>query len=397
MSVDAVRTTPLGLVDDDLVACISCGLCLPHCPTYRVTGREIESPRGRITAMRAVESGAFTIDAAFVESMESCVQCRGCETACPASVPFGRLMEDTRAAIGPTGPWWRRVGEWLALSVVIPRHRLLLALSWVLAILVRVRLVPRRLGLDGLKLSAMVRPLDDVDHANPDVWLFTGCVMDAWMRDTHRSALALVRADGSVVATPRAGGDCCGALHTHSGRRAGARMLAERVMRSMPGEAPIVVDSAGCGAALGEYGHLLGTDEARHFSARVRDLGTWLLDREIRLSPTGRSVVVSDACHLRHVMGEHGALRSVLSRAYDVIDLDDEGLCCGAGGAYAALRPVRASEIRDRKVAAIGRAVEARAVVAVANPGCLLHLRGAGVNARHPADLLVEAMEPLDG
>src|SRR5690349_7963129 len=144
-------TTPLGLDDDALVQCVACGLCLPHCPTYRATGLEFASPRGRIAAMRAVEAGTAPIDDAFERAMEECVQCRGCEAACPSSVPFGHLMEGARAALQRdrrrSRPLLRRAGEFLGYRVVLPRHRLLLALTWLLAFAQRLHLVPRRFSV----------------------------------------------------------------------------------------------------------------------------------------------------------------------------------------------------------------------------------------------------------
>jgi glycolate oxidase iron-sulfur subunit len=395
---------PLGLVDDELVACVACGLCLPHCPTYRVTGLEIASPRGRIAAMRAVEAGAVAVDdPTFERAMEECVQCRGCEAACPSSVPFGRLMEDTRAAMETAGARGhrsrrQRVAEWIGLRVVLPRHRLLLALSFLLAIAQRLRLVPRRLGLPKVSMRSLATPLvsdvPDGQSAAADAWLFTGCVMDAWMRETHRSALKVMRAAGAAVALPGAGADCCGALHVHAGRRADARRLARRVVASMPGDAPVVVDSAGCGAAMRDYGHLLDTDDARRFAGRVVDFATWVTQSPPPdVEPTGRAVVVQDPCHLRHVQRAHQAVRTALERAYELRETDDEGLCCGAGGAYAALQPDLAHRIRERKIGAIARAARGTpVVVASANPGCAMHLRAAGLDVRHPADLLADAL-----
>src|SRR6202011_3053497 len=139
--------------DTELAACVACGLCLPHCPTYRVTGREIASPRGRITAMRAVEWHDAPIDGAFRAAMEECVACRGCEAACPSGVPFGRLMEHTRAAMPPPPSRPRRVAEWFAYTVVLPRHWLLLALTRMLWFGQRLGLVPKRFGLPRLSMQ----------------------------------------------------------------------------------------------------------------------------------------------------------------------------------------------------------------------------------------------------
>ena len=167
-------------------------------------------------------------------------------------------------------------------------------------------------------------------------------------------------------------------------------------MRSMPGDAPILVDSAGCGAAMKDYGRLVGTAEAVAVAARVVDIHEWLAERvDLLPRPALRSaVIVQDPCHLRHVQRAHGAVRTVLGHVADVVELDDEGVCCGAGGAYSALQPGLAGEIRARKLDAIGRA-SARSgarVVASANPGCAMHLAAAGVDVRHPVDIVAEAM-----
>ncbi len=407
------RSTPLGLDDDDLVRCVACGLCLPHCPTYRVTGLEIESPRGRIAAMRAVEAGTARVDAVFEQAILDCVQCRGCEASCPSSVPYGRMVAAARSALiddGPIAPvaWWRRSAEWLAFRIVLPRHGVLVMTSWFLWVAQCLRLMPRRLGLPLLSAKALRSRLDaprGVDRsaagvaAEPDAWLFTGCVMDAWSRDTHIATLRVMRAAGATVRLPGRGGDCCGALHAHAGRAGDARALARRVVASMPGDAPIVVDSAGCGAAMKEYGELLGTPSAREFALRVRDFSEWLADRGVPpLRPTGRAVIVQDSCHLRHVQHAHSAVRAVLSGAYDVRETDDDGLCCGAGGAYSLTRPELSGRIRDRKVAALEGARagldDDTSVFVSANPGCTYHLRAAGLDVRHPAELLADALDP---
>jgi glycolate oxidase iron-sulfur subunit len=390
---------PLRLDADELVACVACGLCLPHCPTYRVTGLEIASPRGRIAAMRLVELDGAPIDDAFVTAMNECVQCRGCEAACPSSVQFGHLMEHTRAALhelpsrgSPArGSAARRTVEWIGYGLVLPAHALLMAVTWVTWLAQRLRLVPRRFALPRLSARSLATPVDAPRGGDPDAWVFTGCVMDAWLRDTHRSTVRVLRAAGARVARPGKGGDCCGALHTHAGRARAARRLAQRVLRSMPGNAPIVVNSAGCGAAMKDYGRLLGTPEAAEFSARVRDFSEWVAEHDVAVRSTGETLVVQDPCHLRHVQRAQGAVRSALAPAYALVETDDDGLCCGAGGAYALLQPELAGSIRARKVAALRRAAPDTVVVS-ANPGCIVHLRQAGVDVRHPADLLAAAL-----
>ncbi|HEX6569225.1 MAG TPA: heterodisulfide reductase-related iron-sulfur binding cluster, partial [Acidimicrobiales bacterium] len=178
---------------------------------------------------------------------------------------------------------------------------------------------------------------------------------------------------------------------------------ARRTIRAFPGDVPILVDAAGCGAMLKDYGRLLGTPEAAAFSARVRDVHEWLAGRIGALvdaaGPTatgpgtsrGRpTVAVQDPCHLRHVQRSHAAVRTVLAPFATVVELDDEGLCCGAGGAYAAVQPELAAAVRDRKLAAIARS--GAPVVASANPGCALHLAAAGVEVVHPCQVVARAL-----
>jgi glycolate oxidase iron-sulfur subunit len=338
--------------------------------------------------MRAVQWGGQPLDATFSEFMDLCVQCRACEVACPSAVPFGHLMEGAREVLVEETryqPWWRRVGYH-----VLGRHRLLLVLSTLLAIVQRLHLLPRRLGLPRLPLRR-----SPLQASGGDAWLFTGCVMDAWMRPTHAAALRVMQATGAGVALPGAGGDCCGALSAHAGLTDHARTLAERAMASMPGDAPIVVDSAGCGAAMKEYDRLLGTPEAERFSARVRDVSEWLAERVDELPPARRPrmgpVAVQDPCHLRNVQRSQQHVRTVLAPYVELVELDDEGLCCGAGGAYAAAHPDMAAAIRERKLDAIRRA--GAAVVASANPGCAMHLAAAGIAVRHPVELLDEMID----
>ena len=376
----------LQIDDDELATCVGCGLCLPHCPTFRVTGEEALSPRGRIAAIRSVHRDDAPVTAEFVRFMETCVQCRGCEPACPSGVHYGNIQEGVRSTLAlqhRITPRWQRLA-----FAVLPRHRLLLIGSTLLALVQRARLVPRRLGLPNLPLRRTRR----LEATGDSVWLFTGCVMDAWMRDTHRSTAEVLGHLGVGFALPGSGGGCCGALHTHAGLTDSSHRLAERVMASMPGDAPVIVNSAGCGAALKEYGHLLGTDEARAFSGRVLDVHEFVARHVDRLRPVrqvGR-LVVQDPCHLRHVQRAQTGVRTVLAPVADLVELDDDGLCCGAGGAYSALEPELATQVRERKLDAIRRA--GGGTVVSANPGCAMHLAAAGVTVRHPIDVLAEAL-----
>lgn len=381
----------LRLDPDELNTCVQCGLCLPHCPTYRVTGDETMSPRGRIRLMREVQDHGAPVTAEVVEAFETCVQCRGCEPACPSGVPYGHLMERTRetlAAEGRTAPWWQRLA-----MAPLSRPRLLDAGTRALAVAQRLRLVPNRVGL-GDRIPLRQAPLR---ATGDDVHLFTGCVMDTMQRHVHRAAIDVLGAAGIGVAPTGRSAPCCGALHTHAGLARDARSLAAQTIEALDDGRPIVVDSAGCGAAMKDYGHLLATPGAVAFSARVRDVSEFLVDHLDRLvaenefEPLDVRLAIQDPCHLRHVQRAHEPVRRLLGPfVREVVELDDDGLCCGAGGAYSVLEPELAGAIRDRKLVAIERG--APDLVASANPGCSMHLAAAGVATVHPVELVAAAL-----
>jgi glycolate oxidase iron-sulfur subunit len=387
---------------DDIATCVGCGLCLPHCPTFRATGEEALSPRGRVAIMKEVNDGALILDRDSVGFLDTCIQCRACEPACPSGVPYGRMIESAKSDLARSNvvtPRWIRVGLGL-----LGHPALLRATRPLLALGQRLHLVPRRFGLAPLPWRNEPR-LRGVD-GDPDVWIFTGCVMDVWQRETHRAVADLAGRVGLSYGVPDAHGSCCGALHTHAGLHDSSVRRAELTMSSMPGDAPIIVDSAGCGAAMKEYGSILGTDEARLFSARVVDAVEWLaelMDRSdlaTALAPVSSyrpTVVIQDPCHHRHVQKVHGSTRRVLRDRADVLELADDGLCCGAGGAYSLVHPDLAEVVRARKVEAIRSTTADRGevVVASANPGCSMFLAAAGLRVRHPVDIVRDSL--VDG
>ena len=249
-------TIDLGLDDAELSTCVACGLCLPHCPTFRATGEEALSPRGRIDAMRGVQWRGADADDEFVRFMETCVQCRGCEPACPSGVPFGHLMErhprstrrtaHDRPALAARRLRRSRPSPPAARRVDAARRR-----------------------PTGQARAATGRTLQAADPARP-----TSAVDRRRRLAVHGLRDGRLDApDAPVRRRPRDGGridvrgarpdGCCGALHVHAGLVPDARRLAERIVRSMPGDAPILVDSAGCGAAMKDYGRLLGTARGR--------------------------------------------------------------------------------------------------------------------------------------
>ncbi len=378
----------LRLDADDLNSCVQCGLCLPHCPTFRVTGDEAMSPRGRIHLMREVQDNNAPLTPEILDSFETCVQCRGCEPACPSSVPYGHLMEQTRESLADVGemtPLWQR-----AMLAPLSTPVALKAGSSLLGVANKLNLVPKRLGLPA-EVPVRQQPLDST---GTDVYFFTGCVMDAWQRDVHRAGMRVLQAAGIGATPTNELAPCCGALQAHAGLTNQTRDLAEQMMLNLRGDRPILVDSAGCGAAMKDYGHLLGTPTAEAFSARVFDIQEFLADHVRSLptvEPLDLRVAVQDPCHLRHVQRVHLATRTVLRPfVRELVELEDDGLCCGAGGAYSVLQPELAGQIRDRKVDVINGVRPD--IVASANPGCSMHLGNAGVETLHPMQLIDRAL-----
>lgn len=384
---------------DDLNTCVQCGLCLPHCPTFRVTGLETSSPRGRIAAMRAVQEGQATVDGDFTRFTDECLACRACEAACPSSVPYGRLIEAARAQTEAARPVAERAVRRAGINGVIGHRRLTRLMGWGLAVMQALRLdrlAPARLRMatPRVTLRGMRQPLPEPVGDGPEAMLLTGCVMDIAFRPAHRATLHAMARAGYRATTPPQGG-CCGALAAHAGEVEEARHLARQRIAEMEGAQVVVADSAGCSAHLRSYGHLLAddpawADRARAFSARVRDAVE--LD-----APPARTVdervAVHDACHHLHAQGIGPEVRRVLRDAGATpVDLGDGGRCCGAGGIYNVLEPEMAATLGEQKARAI-MATGAR-VVAVANPGCAIQIRnhlraqGSDIQVRHPLEIV---------
>ncbi len=379
----------LHIDEEQLNICVQCGLCLPHCPTYRATGDETRSPRGRIRLMREVQDLQAPLTDEIVDAIETCVQCRGCEPACPSGVPYGRLIEHAKETVAERRPVRTRMLK-LAFAP-LSRPRLLRAGSSLLAIASKLRLVPKRLGLP------TELPVRRRTHrsSGSDVQLFTGCVMDAWQRDVHQATQRVIETAGFGVEPTGDIAPCCGALHAHAGLASDARRRAEQTIAALAGDdRPILIDSAGCGAAMKEYGQLLGTAEAVDFSRRVYDVQEWLaghLDRLPAVEPLPLVVAVQDPCHIRHVQKVHTTTRATLGPFVSrLVDLADDGLCCGAGGAYSMLQPELAGRMRARKIEAIDQVDPD--IVASANPGCSMHLAAGGVPTVHPMQLIDQAI-----
>ena len=393
--------------DEDLAACVACGLCLPHCPTYRVTGEESASPRGRITAMRSVAEGRSEPDATFARFMDLCLVCRACEDVCPSHVPFGRMMERSRVQIEPLRSRRARALRWLGLEIVLPRKKLL----WLAAALQPIGRVflPRRARDLVPRRSELFRRLPRVTEprgpARGTVALLSGCVQDRWFRDVNLATIRVLARNGWRIVVPRAQ-QCCGALAAHNGRLSTARALARGSAEAFADADVVVVNAAGCGAHLKDVGDLLDTPEAHALSAKVRDVMELLHDEGSSGPPTSAGgstrVAYHDACHALRAQGIRSQPREVLRTipGLEIDEIDGGDVCCGAAGLYNVLEPDMSSELRRRKAEAI--AATGATTVASANPGCTMQLTaglrelGSPVDVVHPVELLDRAYAASD-
>ncbi len=415
---------PLAALYEGTLDCVHCGLCLPVCPTYRETGRESSSPRGRIHLIRAVAEGRLPLDEVLAEEAYLCLDCRACETACPSGVRFGRLVEGARAAVETaglrTGPA-RRL-ERLALRHVVPdparlrRAVDLLALAQRLGLDRAARaLLPERLA-GALALAPRVPPRaartrppwrSEARGGAPRgrVALFTGCVMAELFGDVHQATVRVLARNGFEVLVPRTQ-RCCGALHAHAGDAASAHTLLRANLAAFAGLRvdAIVVNSAGCGAALREAGDWL-PGEGEALARLVRD-ALELLDEVGLRPPEGRlalRVCYDDPCHLVHGQRVREAPRRILRQipGLELVAHDDPAGCCGAAGIYNLTHPAMAGAVLARKLGALAAADPD--AVATGNPGCIMQLRAgaarSGLRAEilHPITLLDRAYHPEPG
>ena len=382
---------------EDLATCVSCGLCLNDCPTYRVLGDEADSPRGRIQLIRDLVADVGAPSETTRDHLEACLVCRACETACPSGVPFGRIMEGAREVL--------REREQTNLAGSLGRAALdTVAHPRRLSFFSRMTDLSRRLGLirvaralgGRLAWAASLAPAREgpsfagTERSGASVDLFAGCIMREAFGDTERATVRLLERQGETVSTPEEQ-TCCGALHAHAGEGPRARELARYNIDAFAGsDAKIVVNAAGCGAHLKAYGELLADDpawaeRAKAFAGRVRDVS-----EVARVVPSRTTrplrVVYQDACHLAHGQRIRTQPRALLRAIEGVtlVEIADSERCCGSAGVYNLMHPEISRALQRAKVDAIA---EARPdVVISANPGCMLQiaagLRDIGANAR---------------
>jgi len=381
-----VTDLPPGRVDLD--SCVTCGLCLPVCPTYRLTGDETASPRGRLAAIDAVDEGIVQVDARFGEVIDFCLQCRACETACPSLVPFGRIIEGATAEVRVQTPSVEGRLRRFAVTTALRTAPLLRSGSIAMGLAQRIG-IPIR-GLRTIPLpERSARGGSWGPEDGPVATLFIGCVADAWFSDIHKATIEVLVAAGYRVEAPSSQ-TCCGALAAHDGFVEGAEKLAKQNRTALRDAEVVVVDVAGCGAHLKddpEFGHKVR--DVTQVVAEAIDDG-----RLPVLQGNGELVVVQDPCHLEHGQGIVEEPRMVLLAAgYDVVDADRGGLCCGAAGTYLIDHPDTSSELGRRKAAAVANT--GATLVASANAGCEMQLRrflDDRYVVRHPVEIYARGL-----
>jgi glycolate oxidase iron-sulfur subunit len=414
--------------EQDLMTCVHCGLCLPACPTYLETGSEADSPRGRIVLMRKMHEGSLSPkDKDVIHHLDLCLGCRACETACPSAVPYGRLLETARERINDerVRPRATDLSRWALLDTLTQPRKMTVALRVAQVVTggaipaSAVRFIsgdPNAKGQQPSLPEAVSPPLPPeiapaIGTKRARVGVLTGCAMRVLFGDVNDDTVRILAANGCEVLVNRRQG-CCGALHGHNGYGDEAKSLARGLIDAffpLDGLDAIVVNSAGCGSLLKEYGTFLADDpnyaaKAAAFAAKVRDVCEWLdeLGWVAPLTPGGPEPITMtyhDACHLAHGQQIREAPRALLARLPNVnwVQLTESEVCCGSAGIYNLTEPDMAKRLQTRKLEFI--LATGASVVATGNPGCLSWI-AAGLRERnlpeirvaHPVTLLARAL-----
>ncbi len=400
------------------LACIHCGLCLSSCPTYLETGNENNSPRGRVYLMRAVQDGRLPASGAAVEHIDLCLGCRACEAACPSGVQYGNLLEHTRDHLekhyrrSPFQTFLRRVA--IEKVFPFPRRMKLALLPAKVAKKIGVESILPGFAREALSLVPDRMTSLDLPELSPTngsrrgrVGFISGCVMSVMFGETNSASVRLLNEIGFDVVTPK-NQNCCGALYAHSGQLEMARDCARKNIAAFEKENfdAIIINAAGCGSTLKEYGHLLHDDpawaeRAKNFSAKVKDLTEWLAPEmaNSKIQTSDVRVTYHDACHLAHAQRvtkpPRDIVKAVAGKNY--VDLPESDVCCGSAGTYNLTEPEMAERLQNRKIQNILKT--GAQVVVTSNPGCLLQIQaglkkaGSNIEALHIADFLARAMQ----
>lgn len=386
--------------------CVACGLCLPHCPTYRKTLSEADSPRGRIALIRGVLEQRIPLNHRFAEHIDQCLICRACEHACPSGVKYGQLMDGARAVMTERNPEEKsRLRSFLLDQVLAePSHLRLAARGLRLAQQSGVMRLAGKLGRFGelLRQVPVLPPLAAWRDVYPalgqqrgEVQLFIGCVARVADTQTLSATIFLLTRLGYAVSVPKRQ-TCCGALYQHGGEPARAAQMAQQNLQAFATQSDCAVMStaSGCGAMLAEYGEVLG-DAGQRFAGRVVDVVQFLDQLPgwdgLEVQPLAETVAVHDPCSLRNVLCAEGAPYRLLTRIpqAEIVPLAGNDQCCGAAGLYAIDQPEMAGRLMSDKIGAIR--VSAARILVTSNIGCALGL----INGLRTAGLEVEVLHPV--
>lgn len=409
----------------DLDKCIHCGLCLNSCPTYRVLGVEMDSPRGRIYQMNQVATGQMEPGPSYLQHIDLCLACRSCETACPSGVPYGRLIEAARAEIQATTP--RSLAERIIRRVVfgtlLPSRGWLKAVGALLYLYEASGLRHIVQGSGMLKIMGKlgrIEPLsptaevpfffDNIGRTFPAegghryrVGLLAGCISNVFFARLNEATVRVLQRNGCEVVIPREQ-TCCGALHAHAGERDRARKLARRNIDTfLAADVDFVVtNTAGCGSTLKEYDELLYNDvdyaeKAKSFRHKMRDIIEFLAEIGIdcRMGAMPVTATYQDSCHLLHGQKIRNAPREILNAipGLQLHELPMSEICCGSAGIYNVIQEGMASTLLEQKMQMVN--LTKAEVLVTANPGCMLQLR-AGVEKYGGPQRVLHVVELLD-
>lgn len=422
------HATPQGIATLDLpelYRCVHCGLCLNQCPTYRALQLEPESPRGRIHLVKAAAEGRIELNERFAEHLYLCLLCRACESACPSGVQYGHIAEAAREQLGPPGSELGRAVLNFVFTQMLPyRNRLRFAFA-----LLRLY---QRSGLQRIARLFLPKKLAEMEQLLPaipshffkhhagiapaigarraTVAMLDGCIMPLLFGAVNDATVRVLRRNGCDVIFPSTQ-CCCGALNVHNGETAAAKEMARRNIDAFlqANVDAVIVNAAGCGATMKEYGHLLRDDpeyrdKAERFSARVKDAGEFLADLGLvgDLQPVAMTVTYQDPCHLAHGQRIRSQPRQLLQAipGLKLVEMEGADRCCGSAGIYNLTHSDMSQYLLKEKMQSIG-ATGSEAIVAP-NPGCMLQLRtgasrfGPDLKVYHLMDLLDRAYRRAD-
>jgi len=422
----AAPLTLHGLSVEGVNQCVHCGLCLAYCPTFSELGTEMDSPRGRIFLVKSLAEGRIGLSDPTVEHLSLCLDCRACETVCPAGVPYGRLIEAAKAEIERQrpGPITRRLFRWVNFGLLLGNRRVLTLAAAGLRLYQAsgLQALVRRTGLTRWlpgtlpAWEALLPPMPSAADRAPlppltpavgprraRVAMLTGCVQSVVFGAHNRATARVLARNGCDVLAPPAQG-CCGALNAHGGDHERALAMAKRTIETFEAADAdaVIVNTSGCGAHMKAYGAMLADDpawaeRAARFSRTVQDVAEFLAREPLRgpLTPVPMTVTYHDPCHVVHGQKIRRQPRELLAQIPDltVVDLPESDWCCGSAGIYNLTQPEMADRLLQRKVRNV-LSTGAEAVV-TANPGCILQIQ-AGLRAQGQERPVLHLVELLD-